>query len=251
MLATAPDQRDLERLFVALDEAARVRSHSQFYLWAQGALQSFLPHETLLCLRGEGSSAGSTVLLSRAVLDVETESCLLGKAGRLPAAMWLLWASRGRVPHSHPASDTPPELLRVLERSQGAYVLVHGFRAGSDAESALFVFVGMPARPGPREHHFVELLLPQLYLAWQRAEQAKALLPVGALRLSARQRQVLNGLGRGQTNAEIALELGLSALTVKSHVQVLLRKLGAANRVQAATLAARIGPWFRGSKRGA
>jgi DNA-binding NarL/FixJ family response regulator len=37
----------------------------------------------------------------------------------------------------------------------------------------------------------------------------------------------------GKSNVEIASLLGISALTVKNHVQKILRKVGAANRAQA------------------
>ena len=38
---------------------------------------------------------------------------------------------------------------------------------------------------------------------------------------------------RGLSNQQISEKLGISALTVKNHVQKILRKLGAANRAQA------------------
>jgi DNA-binding CsgD family transcriptional regulator len=41
----------------------------------------------------------------------------------------------------------------------------------------------------------------------------------------------------GKTNAEIAEVLAISPLTVKNHVQRILRKLDAANRAQAVGLA--------------
>lgn len=59
--------------------------------------------------------------------------------------------------------------------------------------------------------------------------------------LSRREREVLELLGEGCDNGEIAQRLLLSQSTVKSHVSRLLGKLGAENRVQAAVYAIRHG----------
>lgn len=55
--------------------------------------------------------------------------------------------------------------------------------------------------------------------------------------LTPREMQALQGLADGKSNKEIARDLGLSEPTVKLHVKNLYRKIGAANRTQAALLA--------------
>jgi DNA-binding NarL/FixJ family response regulator len=61
--------------------------------------------------------------------------------------------------------------------------------------------------------------------------------PPGLATLTAREREVLAGLGRGASNARLAGELGISEGTVKTHVSRVLDKLGCTSRVQAALLA--------------
>jgi DNA-binding CsgD family transcriptional regulator len=67
-------------------------------------------------------------------------------------------------------------------------------------------------------------------------------LPGGAAApLSAREREVLDWMTQGKTNAEIATILGISLHTVKRHVEKILQKLGVTNR-SAAALSRAIGP---------
>ncbi len=64
--------------------------------------------------------------------------------------------------------------------------------------------------------------------------QAPALAP-----LSAREREILQLIARGDSNKHIARQLDIAETTVKIHVQHILRKLHLTSRVQAAVFAAR------------
>ncbi len=57
--------------------------------------------------------------------------------------------------------------------------------------------------------------------------------------LSQRQHQILELISRGLTNKEIAAQLDISLESVKSHIKIILEKLGAASRAEAASIAAR------------
>lgn len=58
--------------------------------------------------------------------------------------------------------------------------------------------------------------------------------------LTLRQHQVLERLPLGHSNKEIARELGMSEATVKVHVRQVMKRLGVANRTQAAVVALRL-----------
>ena len=78
------------------------------------------------------------------------------------------------------------------------------------------------------------------------AERAAAALlpaasgPVGAL--TRRELEVLSLIADGQTNHQIAGRLVITESTAKSHVKRILRKLGAGNRVEAASMYLRAQP---------
>jgi DNA-binding NarL/FixJ family response regulator len=63
----------------------------------------------------------------------------------------------------------------------------------------------------------------------------------GEYALTTRECDVLLLVAKGFTNAEISAGLGLGESTVKSHVQNVLNKLGARNRVSAAIYAYEVG----------
>ncbi|MFE3649743.1 response regulator [Streptomyces sp. NPDC059152] len=68
--------------------------------------------------------------------------------------------------------------------------------------------------------------------------------------LTARERQVLQLVGQGMSNADIARALSTSEATVKMHVSRVLAKLQFDNRVQAALLIRNVDPTPPGSDRG-
>jgi DNA-binding CsgD family transcriptional regulator len=61
----------------------------------------------------------------------------------------------------------------------------------------------------------------------------------GRILLTAQERRVLKLVVEAKTNKEIAGALGISASTAKRHLENILRKLGAKNRVDAAVFAVR------------
>jgi DNA-binding NarL/FixJ family response regulator len=62
-----------------------------------------------------------------------------------------------------------------------------------------------------------------------------------AEKLTPRELQVLKGLTEGKSNKEIARDLDITEPTIKLHMKTLYRKVGAANRTQAALIAREAG----------
>ncbi len=77
--------------------------------------------------------------------------------------------------------------------------------------------------------------------AWRRQTTPVAGGGAAQPTLTEREQQVLSGMSRGRSNAEIGKGLYLSEDTVKTHARRLFRKLGAADRAQAVAVGFRWG----------
>lgn len=94
-----------------------------------------------------------------------------------------------------------------------------------------------------------QVLAPAMYLVWpfvgsRRWSANAAARPFG---LTRRESEALDLIARGRSNAEIARELGITEQTVKGHLWRLYRKLGVANRADAARWAERAGLTVQGA----
>jgi len=63
--------------------------------------------------------------------------------------------------------------------------------------------------------------------------------PSADLMLTVREREILDALGQGLRDKEIAAQLGISIETVRTHVRNAIRTLGAHTREQAVALLSR------------
>jgi DNA-binding NarL/FixJ family response regulator len=72
------------------------------------------------------------------------------------------------------------------------------------------------------------------------AEDDAAAMAERAVNLTPQQLRVLVGMAEGKLNKQIAFDMAISEQTVKDHVSVILRKLGASNRTQAILVASQL-----------
>jgi two-component system, NarL family, response regulator LiaR len=92
-----------------------------------------------------------------------------------------------------------------------------------------------------RAAHAGEALLDPMVAARLVEAIAQPAADAPSERLTPREREVLELIGRGLSNKRIALDLGVSEKTVKTHVGHVLAKLGVSDRTQAALYAVRAG----------
>ena len=196
----------------------------------------------------------------RMVLDAQADMTVVGEAGDGLAALDAIEATRPDVVLMDirmPRLDGVETTKRLQERGEAARVLVlttfdldeyvfAALKAGAsgfllkDAGPAELlaairaVHAGDAAMAPSTTRRMLERFVPDLpdegaesAAAAQRRTAASRLAP-----LTEREREVLEAVGRGLTNTEIAAELFLAEATVKTHIGRVLHKLELRDRVQ-------------------
>lgn len=119
-------------------------------------------------------------------------------------------------------------------------VAIHAQLDLAGSRAIAFCFGDVPTASSASVARELKTLTPYLYAFAVRAISVNADVRrqrIRRERLTPRQLEVLRWLCQGKTNDEIASVLGISVFTVKNHVQRILVKLDASNRVQAASRA--------------
>lgn len=226
-----------EYLLRIIESSVQLREPGQFFLWSQGQLQALLPHRLMVCMQFDPDGALLRIEALHASLVAEAamaRSCALAQqVARHCGAFPCMLDAQAAAPGA-PLAPLRDELAACGYDN----LLVDGSGPVTGGATAFALF-GLPMRPGPRHAYFLSLLLPHLHLALLRLAQSKPARPGGdparAQRraLSAREADVLRWLREGKRNDEIALILGISALTVKNHLQRIYKLLGVRNRTEA------------------
>lgn len=252
-MPTSSDQPEASEYLLRLIEAApQVCRRYQFFMWTQGDLQRWLPHRLLVCgaYDRDHRSVVFDVFNNMPVPETALRSLYDSREGLTARAMnvWRQQRQQARrlqlIELAH-----PDEGLQALVGAGYLQVLVHGVcRPGRPDEVESFFMFASPERAmADSALQAIDMLLPCLHATYQRVHtterqmagtSAARTVPGGISlpRLGAiteREREILTWVRDGLNNQQISEKLGISALTVKNHIQKILRKMEASNRAQA------------------
>ena len=132
------------------------------------------------------------------------------------------------------AKASPRTMIVVLSRSENPEDVVTAFTRGASG----YLLKGIPGEQLARtlrgaysgEPPLSRSLVPYLVNEIRRGSIRRLTLPGGAVTLTPREWEVGEMLRAGHSTTEIADRLGLSPVTVRRHVGLLLHKLGAEDR---------------------
>lgn len=131
----------------------------------------------------------------------------------------------------------------VAANAGGAVVLLSGSVQRDLIEAAVqrgvrgFIPKTLPARALTQALRAITA--GRIWLPLDLQSETLPALPPGLAALSPQEARVLRHLCRGQSNKEIARELAVAEVTIKTHMRAICTKLGARNRTEAALIGTR------------
>ncbi len=237
-------EREMEYLFRIIDSSTSILLRHQFFLWAQGTVQSLLPHGLLICTFDDGFGQPISIeKFSRTNISETMFSEICRPDGGMVFRVMSAWntgknrpvllcgRNSNRIFYSQFAND--------LERDNLERVAAHGMFDANGRTRSLFTFMQIPVALTERHAYFLELLMPHMHMALVRMLFHERHHPHGSAPgktrklITERETEILRHVQMGKSNDEIAHLLNISPLTVKNHVQKILQKLNVNNRAHA------------------
>jgi len=231
---------DRDCLLLAIEQSLRVRAHPHFFNWTQGVLQSLVPHDVLICaLYDANGQVFASEILCPGPLAAAARETITRPYDGLLRQLVALWEQSGRTPMlidpEGPGTGAAAGVNQMLKTLAFNNLAAHGCWGPTGALDTFFGFARVAVPLDARLAEAVEIVLPHLRAALIRIQPRKRSVDLAsrARRLTGRETEILRLLQDGRSNGEIAVSLRISPLTVKNHVQHVLRKLGVRNRTQA------------------
>ncbi len=255
-----PQLSDEQRLIFmeVIDESLRVSNRSHLFNWLQRSFQCLIPHDVMIVgIRSLDSALFDYeyITSTRYFGDKQFEQSLDETDG-LVAQGFEQW-SRANLPVFYsselPTKEYPNYSViamdaEVLQAAELKNFVVHGFKDERNKISTLVMFGRLGKQAEAVTAQVVKLLMPHLHCAIVKVTSNKSFIettaqvsPSKVRQLTAREQEVLTWLQLGKTNWEISSIIDVSPLTVKNHVQNILRKLDVETRHQAVLVAVKLG----------
>ncbi len=234
---------DIETLMLNLDASVRVYERAHFFSWTQGMLQSLVRHEVLICaLKSNDPQSMRADSFSMVAPDQAVFGETFLRDASVAPNLIKVWEEREFRPLICDVTETAlakGPFAQELEKVRATQILAHGTHDAEGRVTSFFAFASRPGTFGPRHAYLARLIVPSLQAAWVRSEVSgrtkcnDTVVSETAKKITSREQEILKWVYFGKSNFEIGAILDISPLTVKNHVQKILRKLDVVNRAQA------------------
>jgi transcriptional regulator EpsA len=244
-----------EAMVRVVETASGVRRRYQFFIWTQAYFKVLLPHRIAVCGAWQRPRRAMVFeVFQSVVVAPEAIAAFTDEDSPLMEHLMQRWVDQQCRPQRVLTRDLAAVGLAAAAPLVAAGVvemMLHGVsrpqRAGDLA--SLFLFAEPQQAVSDEQLAYFGMVMPHLHSTYLRMQSGERELNVAPAALTApksapakavlsqRERQILMLVREGKSNLQIGEQLGISALTVKNHIQKILRKLGASNRAQAVSRA--------------
>lgn len=235
-------------------ESLRISQRSHLFNWLQSGFQYLLGHEVMICgikISENDAYEYEFFTSSRYFNDIQFNDVVNSESGIVSQALklWKKTASPLFVNNLlKPAEYNNYTVINfdeaALKQSELLNLIAYGFGDYHSKISTFVVFGRLSKQPNANHALILELLMPHIHCALIRVASNRGnTVSTGKLpqKITGRESEILQWVHMGKTNWEISSILDISPLTVKNHVQNILRKLDVQNRGQAAIKASKLG----------
>jgi transcriptional regulator EpsA len=235
-------------------ESLRVSQRSHLFNWLQGNFQYLLGHDVMICgIKTSDSDAYEYEFFtsSRYFGDAQFNEVVKAESG-IVSQVLKIW-KRTELPlfvnnFIQPSNHSNYSVINIdeaaLKQSELFNLIAYGFGDHHSKISTFIVFSRLSKQPDLNTALILELLMPHLHCALIRVASNRGNAVTASKlpqKITGRETEILQWVHMGKTNWEISSILDISPLTVKNHVQNILRKLDVQNRGQAAIKASKLG----------
>lgn len=247
---------DIEKsqLIELMHESLRIRSHFELFLWMQGKLQIFLPHEIMITAWGDFSLGVIYFNIVSPLPGIRSDKIAGHEINQFLQHLFTYWLSHAKAPFTltsannilHDCEFSNADSNYYLKNMKSA--LVHAIKDHRGRHDCLYVLLSSNLSFPAASRPMLEALLPYIDSALRQIEHLPEQQPIPASppikvepemqdeylnMLSGRELEIMDWVTQGKTNHEIGLILDISAFTVKNHLQRIFKKLNVLNRAQA------------------
>jgi transcriptional regulator EpsA len=246
------DTNELTHFVELIHESLSVRTHFEFFLWFQGNLQRFIPHEIMIAAWGDFSLGLIYFDVVSAIPGVRTNKTPNSKLSPLLRRLFTYWLEHGKSSFALSIEEgifkqDDIDLSEVSESfNKMKSALVHAIKDYRGHHDCLYVLLSEFPNKSKSSRKMLEAVLPYIDFSLRQLDhlpeqlnQSEVIneeLPeeiIGSL--SEREIEIMKWVKLGKTNQEIAQILDISFFTVKNHLQRIFKKLDVLNRAQAVT----------------
>ena len=234
-----------------------IHSPTEMFSWLQSELQQFIPHETLIAVRGDIKGGNLALNIISAVPSLHDNHNPSKEVALFAQSCFDRWkenryhplvirASNGLAPVQE---NSDCKVMRSLKSMRS--VIVHGIEGARGESDRMYMAFHSDTQSDPTTvRRMTELILPFIDVTMRRIARTDSLpeyrinlgtqsaddfdaVTKDAFGLSARELEIMKWVRYGKTNQEIGMILSISIFTVKNHLRHVFEKLNVVNRAQA------------------